>query len=64
MCVKGGSMNREQEAKQRIEEIRAEILAETVSYNEVTELESLAECIDEDDVLMLQWAGVPEFEEE
>ena len=57
-------MNREQEAKQRIEEIRAEILAERVSYDEIAELESLAEYIDESDVLMLQWAGVPEFEEE
>ena len=57
-------MNREQEAKQRIEEIRVEILAERVSYDEIAELESLAEYIDESDVLMLQWAGIPEFEEE
>ena len=57
-------MSREQEAKQRIEEIRVEILAERVSYGEIYDLQSLIEHIDEDDVLMLQWAGVPEFEAE
>ena len=48
------------EAQSRLEEIRAEIMAESVSYGELAELADLADRIDLDDVLLLQWAGVPE----
>lgn len=47
-------------AKKRLEELRNEILAERISYSELVELESLQEHIEPDDVLLLQWAGVPE----
>lgn len=45
---------------QRLEAIRASIRAETLSYDEIVELESLAAHIDAGDVELLQWAGVPE----
>ena len=44
----------------RLEEIRAEIRAERISYGEILELQSLARYIDPSDVELLQWAGVPE----
>jgi len=52
------------EIKKKLEELRTEILEERISYGEIAELESLAEYIEEGDVLLLQWAGVPEFEDE
>lgn len=45
----------------RLEYLRGEIEAERISYGEVFELQSLAEHIDPEDVLLLEWAGVPEF---
>jgi hypothetical protein len=50
--------------KERLEYLRGEILAERMSYGDITELQSLVEFIDPDDVLLLEWAGVPEFSEE
>ena len=47
----------------RLEYLRQEIRAERVSYGELSELQSLAEHIDSGDVELLEWAGVPEFEE-
>lgn len=47
--------------KDRLEYLRGEIEAERISYGEISELQSLAEYIEPDDVLLLQWAGVPEF---
>jgi hypothetical protein len=47
--------------KARLEELRAAIGAENISYGELAELQSLAEHIDPDDVELLEWAGVPEF---
>jgi hypothetical protein len=47
--------------KQRLEEIREEIRSERVSIGELIELRSLIEFIDKDDVELLEWAGVPEF---
>lgn len=44
----------------RLEYLRAEILAERISYLELTELQSLAEYIEPGDTLLLEWAGVPE----
>ena len=46
--------------KNRLAYLRGEIEAERISYGEIAELESLAEHIDPDDVVLLQWAGVPE----
>ena len=48
------------EAKQRLEELRAEIQAERISTGELLELQSLAPYIDKGDVELLEWAGVPE----
>jgi hypothetical protein len=49
---------------ERLEYLRSQIIAECISYGEIAELQDLAEYIDDGDVLLLQWAGVPEFEEE
>jgi len=46
--------------KKRREYLRQEIQAERISYSEIAELQSLAEYIEDDDVLLLEWAGVPE----
>lgn len=56
-------MNKEV-AKERLEYLREQIENECISYEEIAELESLKEHIEEDDVLLLQRAGVPELEEE
>jgi len=47
---------------ERLEYLRAEILAERISYAEIAELQSLAEHIDTSDTLLLEWAGIPESE--
>lgn len=52
------------EIKQRLEYLRGEIEAERISYGEIGELQSLSQHIEPGDVLLLQWAGVPEFPEE
>jgi len=46
--------------RRRLEELRKEIENESISYREIAELQDLAEYIDDDDVLLLEWAGVPE----
>lgn len=48
----------------RLEYLRSQIEAERISTGELIELQGLAEHIDRGDVLLLQWAGVPEFEDE
>lgn len=48
------------EIKERLEYLRGEIEAERISQGEIIELESLAEHIEDGDVLLLEWAGVPE----
>ena len=50
--------------KERLEYLRGEIEAERISTGEILELESLAAYIEPGDVLLLQWAGVPEFAED
>jgi len=50
--------------KQRLEYLRGEIKKECISQDEILELQSLKEHIEDNDVELLQWAGVPEFEEE
>lgn len=44
----------------RLRYLRGEIVAERISYGEIAELQSLAEYIDPGDMLLLEWAGVPE----
>ena len=46
--------------KERLEYLRGEIKAERISMAELLELESLTPYIDPSDVLLLEWAGVPE----
>lgn len=48
------------EAAIRLEYLRGEIEAERISYGEIAELQSLAQYIDPSDLVLLQWAGVPE----
>lgn len=52
------------EAAERLAEIRQAIEAESVSYGELAELQSLEAFIDPSDTLLLEWAGVPEFHED
>lgn len=49
--------------KAKLEYLRGEIEAERISYGEIAELQSLAEHIEPGDVLLLEWAGIPEFPE-
>jgi len=46
--------------KERLEYLRGEIEAERISYGEIAELQDLVEHIDQGDLLLLEWAGVPE----
>lgn len=48
------------EIKQRLEELRTELINECISYGELAELASLAEYIEPSDVQLLEAAGVPE----
>lgn len=50
------------EIQQRLEYLRGEIEAERISYGEIAELQNLAEHIDPGDVVLLEWAGVPEHD--
>lgn len=50
--------------KERLEYLRGEIKAERISYGEIVELQSLAGYIEPGDVVLLEWAGVPENESE
>lgn len=47
--------------KERLEELRAVLRSESISFGELAELASLAEFIDPGDVELLEAAGVPEF---
>ena len=47
--------------KQRLEYLRQQIEGECISYGEISELMNLAEHIEPDDNVLLEWAGVPEF---
>lgn len=48
------------EIKERLEYLRGEINAERISTSELAELEGLAKYIDESDVQLREWAGIPE----
>lgn len=47
-------------AKLRLEYLRGEIEAERISQSEIAELQSLAKYIEPGDVLLEEWAGIPE----
>jgi hypothetical protein len=44
----------------RLEDLRKSIQAESISWGEIAELQSLADYIDDDDLELMQWANVPE----
>jgi len=46
--------------QRRLNYLRKEIEAERISYEEIAELQSLADFIDPGDILLLEWAGVEE----
>lgn len=46
--------------KSRLEYLRGEIEAKRISYEEIIELQDLTPHIDKNDVILLEWAGVPE----
>ncbi len=48
------------EIAQRLEYLRAQIEGECISYGEIAELQNLAPHIRAGDVVLLEWAGVPE----
>ena len=54
----------DEEIAERLEYLRSQIEAEQISYSEIYELQTLAEHIDRSDVVLLEWAGVPEFPDE
>jgi len=56
-------MKNTKKIKKRLEYLRKELRAESISYGELVELQSLAEHIDLFDVELLEAAGVPEFKE-
>lgn len=49
---------------ERLEELRAALRSESMSYGELIELQGLAEHIEPGDVELLEAAGVPEHGEE
>ena len=49
-------------AKERLEYLREQIIQEDMSYGELAELQSLKEYIDKDDVQLREAAGIPENE--
>jgi len=48
------------EIKKRLEYLRGEIIKECISYGELAELQSLKQYIDTNDILLREWAGIPE----
>jgi hypothetical protein len=48
------------DVQQRLKYLRSQIEAETISYSEIAELQSLVEFIEPGDVQLLEWAGVEE----
>ena len=50
--------------KEKLDYLRGEIEKECISYEEIAELQELAEHIPEDDVVLREWAGIPEHEDD
>lgn len=46
--------------KKRLAEIRKKIMKQNISYGEILELQEMAEHIDKNDTILLEWAAVPE----
>ena len=57
-------MKTSKEIKKRLDYLRGEIEAERISMEEISELQSLASHIEPGDVMLMEWAGVPEFAED
>lgn len=55
-----GETLKDTEISKRLEYLRKELRAERISYGELAELQDLAEYIAEDDIELLEAAGVPE----
>ena len=51
-------------SSERLEYLRTEIENERISMSEIAELQGMVDHIDPSDVLLLEWAGVPESQEE
>lgn len=49
--------------EKRLKYLRKQITDENISYGEIAELQSLAKYIDRGDILLLEWAGIKEFED-
>jgi hypothetical protein len=60
----GGVGNAPKEVEERLEYLRGEIRNESISYDEIVELQSMKEYIAPDDVELLEWAGVEEYPED
>jgi hypothetical protein len=52
-------MNKRQ-IKSRLYYLKKKIKAENISYGELAELQGLAKHINKNDVLLREWAGIPE----
>ena len=50
--------NMDNKIKQRLDYLREQIELECISYGEIAELQGLAEYIENDDLLLLEWAGI------
>jgi len=57
-------MKATKQIKSRLEYLRREIRKERISVDELMELQLLAKYIKPGDTELLEWAGVPEFENE
>lgn len=59
-CFTAAGLNPEICINCHIELLRSEIRAERISYEEIVQLQNLAEYISPDDTELLEWAGVKE----
>lgn len=50
------------EVRARLEQLRAAIRAENISYSEIADLQGLADYIEPGDVELAEWAGIDEQE--
>lgn len=48
------------EIRKRLEYLRKQIENENISYSEIAELQNLKDYIENGDVLLQEWAGVPD----
>lgn len=62
VALEGHTEEEIEEARATLEEIRAAIDAESVSYGELALLADLSHYIEPGDVQLAEWAGIPESE--